>query len=109
MKSKIVKKTLASLACMTMVITNIGAVAAVNSDSIKVSGTNSSGNSLWLPIEERYFSNENTGNSDQSIVVDPSIEYQKYAGIGISLDETSISNLWKLDEKTREETIKKLV
>ena len=108
MKSNIIKKTLASFACMTMIITNIGVVAAVGSDNIKVSGTNSSGNSLWLPVEERYFSNENTSDSDQSIVVDPSIEYQKYAGIGISLDETSISNLWKLDEKTREETIKKL-
>lgn len=109
MRKDSLKKTLASIACMTMVVTCMGTVTAKSSDDIKIQGTNSLGNNLWSPVEEKYFSDEDIEGGEQNIVIDPSIKYQKYAGIGISLDETSVSNLWKLDEKSREETIKKLV
>ncbi|XVU23505.1 carbohydrate-binding protein [Actinoplanes sp. CA-054009] len=45
---------------------------------------------------------------DATVVIDPSQERQRYAGIGFSIDETSVSNLWKLTPAERERTIRLL-
>ncbi|GIF17799.1 glucosylceramidase [Actinoplanes tereljensis] len=46
--------------------------------------------------------------TDATVVVDPSQERQAYSGIGFSLDETSVSNLWKLTPAERENAIRLL-
>ena len=43
------------------------------------------------------------------MVIDPSTLRQRYSGIGFSLDETSVSNLWKLTPAKREKAIRLLV
>jgi glucosylceramidase len=52
---------------------------------------------------------EDRGNpTDATVVVDPSQARQKYSGIGFSLDETGVSNLWKLTPAERENAIRLL-
>lgn len=114
MIKKQLKGTLVGTLSLAMILGNIstaGAAADVSplaDMSIKVTGTNSNGDSLWKPLSDSTFT-AGSQKGDASIVVDSSVTYQKYAGVGFSLDETSVSNLWKLDENTREETIKHLV
>jgi glucosylceramidase len=47
-------------------------------------------------------------NPDATVVIDPSQTRQRYSGLGFSLDETSVSNLWKLTPAQREEAIRLL-
>ncbi|MET7399964.1 carbohydrate-binding protein [Dactylosporangium sp. NPDC005572] len=49
------------------------------------------------------------GPSDATVVIDPSQARQRYSGIGFSIDETSVSNLWKLTPAQREDAIRLLV
>lgn len=74
-----------------------------------VSGTYSSGSAqTWQPLPTTYVGNDGTGPVDATVVVDPSTLRQKYSGVGFSLDETSVSNLWKLTPAERERAIKLL-
>jgi glucosylceramidase len=47
--------------------------------------------------------------ADATVVIDPSQARQHYSGVGFSLDETSVSNLWKLTPAEREKAIRLLV
>ena len=47
--------------------------------------------------------------TNATVVIDPSQERQHYTGIGFSLDETSVSNLWKLTPTERDQAIRLLV
>lgn len=96
------------MSCTIAMSSSITGVFAQSSDQIAVNGTHSSGSELWQDMDESYFVSGD-GNSDTDIVIDSSIKYQQYKGIGISLDETGVSNLWKLDETEREKVIEKLV
>lgn len=79
--------------------------------AVNVEGTFSAGSShQWEALKPVVFSRDKYDEKiDTVITVDPETKYQEYQGIGISLDETSVSNLWKLSEENREEVIKKLV
>ena len=48
------------------------------------------------------------GPADTTVVIDPSRASQAYTGIGFSLDETSVSNLWKLTPAERNRAIRLL-
>ncbi|WP_427885415.1 carbohydrate-binding protein [Kribbella sp. GL6] len=73
-----------------------------------VQGTYSAGAAhAWQPLPSTYVGND--GPADSTIVVDPSSSRQKYTGIGFSLDETSVSNLWKLTAEQRERAVRLLV
>lgn len=51
-----------------------------------------------------------TSNWDvQAITVDPDIEYQEILGIGSSMEESTVYNLWKMSEEARTEILTKLV
>ncbi|MFF0345142.1 carbohydrate-binding protein [Kribbella sp. NPDC004875] len=63
----------------------------------------------WRALPTAYVGNDDGGAVDATVVVDPSTLRQKYAGIGFSLDETSVSNLWKLTPAERERAIRLLV
>ncbi|MEV3854155.1 hypothetical protein AB0J38_07490 [Streptomyces sp. NPDC050095] len=49
------------------------------------------------------------GPVDATVVADPEAARQQYSGIGFSLDETSVSNLWKLTPAKRRAAIRLLV
>jgi glucosylceramidase len=72
-----------------------------------VTGTYSAGpDHAWQPVQ----GSRDTGQAtDATVVVDPSQTRQNYSGIGFSLDETSVSNLWKLTPANREKAIRLLV
>ncbi|MGW2938389.1 hypothetical protein ACWDA7_42965 [Streptomyces sp. NPDC001156] len=75
-----------------------------------VTGTYSTGGAqAWQPLPSLRMGNDTDSATDASVVVDPSTTLQKYTGIGFSLDETSVSNLWKLTPAQREAAIRLLV
>ncbi|MEV4348703.1 carbohydrate-binding protein [Actinoplanes sp. NPDC049596] len=72
---------------------------------VQVTGTYSTGAAhQWQPLPGA----QRDRNADATVVIDPSQERQHYSGIGFSIDETSVSNLWKLTPAERERTIRLL-
>lgn len=77
---------------------------------VAVSGTYSSGaDQVWQPLPTAYVGNDTGEATDATVVIDPSAVRQRYEGVGFSLDETSVSNLWKLTPAERERAIRLLV
>ncbi|HET6292930.1 MAG TPA: carbohydrate-binding protein [Kribbella sp.] len=75
-----------------------------------VTGTYSSGPAqAWQPLPTTYIGRDEGGATDAEVVIDPSTLRQRYTGIGFSLDETSVSNLWKLTPAERDRAIRLLV
>ncbi|HET8654437.1 MAG TPA: glycoside hydrolase family 30 beta sandwich domain-containing protein [Longimicrobiaceae bacterium] len=75
-----------------------------------VTGTYSTGAAhAWTALPSVRLGGEQRGPVDVTIVVDTSRTRQHYTGMGFSLDETSVSNLWKLDPAQREAAIRLLV
>lgn len=75
-----------------------------------VTGTYSAGGTrTWQPLPEIRTGTDRGGPVDATVVADPGALRQKYEGIGFSLDETSVSNLWKLTPAKREEAVRLLV
>ncbi|GID27385.1 hypothetical protein Abr02nite_23680 [Paractinoplanes brasiliensis] len=71
-----------------------------------VTGSYSTGAAnAWVPLPKTAPG----AKVDTTVVVDPSQERQQYSGIGFSIDETSVSNLWKLTPAEREKAVKLLV
>ena len=70
----------------------------------QAAGTYSSGTAHWAPLPPT-----DGRRADTTVVIDPSQERQHYSGIGFSIDETSVSNLWKLTPAEREKAVKLLV
>jgi glucosylceramidase len=75
-----------------------------------VTGTYSTGAAhAWSPLPTVHVGDGAGTPADATVVIDPSQPRQHYTGMGFSLDETSVSNLWKLDPAKREEAIRLLV
>jgi glucosylceramidase len=75
-----------------------------------VAGTYSTGAAhAWQPLPPVRIGDGKSTPVDATVVIDPSQLRQRYAGIGFSIDETSVSNLWKLTPAQREEAIRLLV
>lgn len=75
-----------------------------------VTGTYSaSSEHMWQRLPLAHVGNDNGGPVDATVVVDPGQLRQRYTGIGFSIDETSVSNLWKLTPANRERAIRLLV
>ncbi|WP_229072004.1 carbohydrate-binding protein [Actinoplanes sp. DH11] len=88
-----------------------GAPASAAGTSAKaavVTGTYSGGGAQWAPLPPALF-DRSAKTADTTVVIDPSRTRQKYTGIGISIDETSVSNLWKLTPAERDRAIRLLV
>ena len=77
-------------------------------DGAKVSGTYSAGAAHWVKLPDTRVGDDRGQATDATVVVDPSQVRQAYSGIGFSLDETSVSNLWKLTPEERENAIRLL-
>ncbi|MEV5008921.1 carbohydrate-binding protein [Streptomyces sp. NPDC055692] len=79
-------------------------------ESRVVTGTYSTGGAqAWRPLSSVRMGDDAGSPADATVVVDPSTTRQSYSGIGFSLDETSVSNLWKLTPAQRDEAIRLLV
>lgn len=75
-----------------------------------VTGSYSAGAAhAWQPLPATRVGRDDGAATDATVVVDPSQKRQAYTGIGFSLDETSVSNLWKLTPANRERAIRLLV
>jgi glucosylceramidase len=75
-----------------------------------VTGTYTVGSAqAWWPLPATRVGGNTTTAVDATVVVDPSQQRQRYSGMGFSLDETSVSNWWKLTPSAREEAIRLLV
>ena len=74
-----------------------------------VTGTYSTGGgAAWQPLPAVRL-RPGAPAADATVVIDPSQARQRYTGLGMSLDETAVSNLWKLTPENREKAIKLLV
>jgi glucosylceramidase len=75
-----------------------------------VTGTYSAGAAhAWQALPSVRTGSDRGGATDATVVIDPSRERQRYTGVGFSLDETSVSNLWKLTPAERERAVRLLV
>ncbi|MEU7901441.1 carbohydrate-binding protein [Actinoplanes sp. NPDC049118] len=75
-----------------------------------VTGTYSAGAArAWQPLPTTHIGPDRGAAADTTVVIDPSALRQRYAGIGFSLDETSVSNLWKLTPAERDRAVRLLV
>lgn len=103
----------AALAVLTTVAATVlspAGPAAATYRGQPVTGTYSAGAAkAWQPLPTTYVGSDAGAPTDATVVVDPSQARQRYAGIGFSIDETSVSNLWKLTPAKREEAIRLLV
>ncbi|BCY05802.1 carbohydrate-binding protein [Actinoplanes sp. L3-i22] len=72
-----------------------------------VTGTYSAGAAQWSSLPATYL-DKSDKSAVATVVIDPSRTEQHYAGIGFSIDETSVSNLWKLTPAERERAIRLL-
>ncbi|MGA5301091.1 carbohydrate-binding protein [Nucisporomicrobium flavum] len=84
--------------------------AAATHRGSPVTGTYSTGAAAaWQPLPTVRYGADDGTTTHATVVADPSQARQRYAGIGFSLDETSVSNLWKLTPAKREEAVRLLV
>jgi glucosylceramidase len=75
-----------------------------------VTGTYSTGaDHAWQPLPSVRVGAGAGVQAAATVVVDPSRARQSYTGIGFSIDETTVSNLWKLTPQQREDAIRLLV
>ena len=75
----------------------------------ELSGTYSTGAAhAWAKLPSTRVGDDRGQATDATVVIDPSQVKQQYSGIGFSLDETSVSNLWKLTPAERENAIRRL-
>ena len=74
-----------------------------------VTGTYSTGAAdAWKALPTTRVGDDAGRAVDATVVVDPSQQRQRYSGIGMSIDETSVSNLWKLTPAEREKAVRLL-
>ncbi|MEV6766941.1 carbohydrate-binding protein [Streptomyces sp. NPDC051105] len=109
--------TIAAVAVMTLPLIGAGTTAQADraasgrtAHGQVVTGTYSTGDAqAWRPLPIVRTGTDTGGPVDATVVADPSALRQRYTGIGFSLDETSVSNLWKLTPGERAKAIRLLV
>ncbi|MEU4159678.1 carbohydrate-binding protein [Actinoplanes sp. NPDC026670] len=99
------RKPLVAVAAVAAVVLNGTPVAAYPSRP-HVTGTYSAGaGQAWQALPRT----SPAARPDATVVIDPSQTRQRYTGVGFSIDETSVSNLWKLTPAERERAVRLLV
>jgi glucosylceramidase len=100
----------AALAVVLAPVVVAGGSAGATGHGTPVTGTYSTGaDHAWQPLAAGRFTAGTGGDADTTVVVDPSQPRQRYTGMGFSLDETSVSNLWKLTPTERDRAVRLLV
>ncbi|MFI6017874.1 glucosidase [Streptomyces sp. NPDC051287] len=101
--------TIAAVTVMTLPLVGAGQAGHTGHGRV-VTGTYSSGaTAAWRPLPVVRTGTDTGGPVDATVVADPRALRQRYTGIGFSLDETSVSNLWKLTPAERARAIRLLV
>ncbi|MCU7725144.1 carbohydrate-binding protein [Actinoplanes sp. KI2] len=99
----------ASTAALLLAATQPAAAQHGGRHPERVSGTYSTGAAhAWAKLPDTHVGDDHGQATDATVVIDPSQGRQQYRGIGFSLDETSVSNLWKLTPAERENAIRLL-
>jgi glucosylceramidase len=98
----------------TVALVTAGTLAAPTAASAGhgalVTGTYSTGAAhAWQALPPVRVGDGTGTQTDATVVVDPSRTRQSYTGIGFSIDETTVSNLWKLTPAQREDAVRLLV
>jgi glucosylceramidase len=76
----------------------------------KVTGTYSTGAAAaWQPLPATRVGADDGRPAGSTVVVDPSQLRQQYNGMGFSIDETAVSNYWKLTPAERDKAVRLLV
>ncbi|MGK5678073.1 carbohydrate-binding protein [Actinoplanes sp. URMC 104] len=87
-----------------------GQPATAGGSKALVTATYSTGAATaWAPLPSTRVGEGKGKAVDATVVVDPAATRQRYGGIGFSIDETSVSNLWKLTPAERDRAVKLLV
>ncbi len=106
------RTTTAALAVASTALTLLAAVPAAaggKGRGATVTGTYSTGAAdAWVPLPPVRVGDGRGTVADATVVIDPAQTRQRYRGVGISIDETSVSNLWKLTPAEREKAIRLL-
>jgi glucosylceramidase len=97
---------LKSLVAASVAAASITGIPSHGRDPV-VAGTYSAGQVQWQDLPVTRLTDKKK-QSDATVVIDPSRTRQEYTGIGISIDETSVSNLWKLTPAERDRAIRLL-
>ncbi|WP_240528885.1 glycoside hydrolase family 30 protein [Streptomyces humi] len=105
------RRALTAIAAVTvMALPIIGAGPAASGHGEAVTGTFSTGGTqAWQPLPLVRTGDDHGGAVDATVTADPGALRQRYTGIGFSLDETSVSNLWKLTPAERARAVRLLV
>lgn len=96
-------------AVMLLSVLQIAVFAEGDDAEVPVYGTYATGAANWISLDTVMFGKDKGEEATVNISVDPSLKYQEYDGLGMSLEETSVANLWKLSKEVREETLRKVV
>ncbi len=105
------RTTTAVLAVASTALTLAAAApAAAGGHRVTVTGTYSTGAAnAWVPLPTVRVGDGRHTAADATIVIDPAQTRQRYSGVGFSIDETSVANLWKLTPAEREKAVRLLV
>ena len=111
------RSTIAALAVASTALTLLSTAPSASAGGHRgalVTGTYSTGSQhTWEPLPTVRVGDEaksaDAKRADATVVVDPSQARQRYSGVGFSIDETSVSNLWKLTPAEREKAVRRLV
>jgi len=96
-----------AVVAVTALVTAV--VPAEAAPATVVTGTYSAGaGHAWEKLPHVKAGTDTGGAADATVVIDPAETRQRYSGIGFSIDETSVSNLWKLTPANRRAAIRLL-
>ncbi len=102
--------TTASVALIGALLT-LPATAAPDEPDL-VHGTYSTlrnNSAMWVDLPSAQLNPEQEIDADATVTIDASQTFQKYNGLGMSIDETAVANLFALPEAERRDVIKNLV
>jgi glucosylceramidase len=99
----------ASAAAIVLTAALPASAGRIHRGAVVTGAYSAGGERAWQPLPNTRVGRDTGAPVDATVVIDPSRTRQPYTGIGFSLDETSVSNLWKLTPAKREEAIRLLV
>jgi len=73
-------------------------------------GTNANGTGTHqAAYPNTVFTAASSGTTDATVTINTASSFQQYDGVGFSLEETSVHNLWVLSQETREQLLTTIV
>ena len=104
------RRSISAAAGSVVLLLACSAPAVAAARGAVVTGTYSAGaGHAWQALPSTRVGRDSGESTDATVVIDPGSPRQAYTGIGFSLDETSVSNLWKLTPQKRDDAIRLLV